>query len=95
MGVPQWRSLAYTLPSGLVVDWDLKTNLQGLYSAGAIARSGGCAGASTTGRYAGRKAAEYAETATGADIDRKQVDAEKTRVYAPVKRQDGIGWKEL
>ena len=49
MGAPQWRSMAYTTPSGLVVDWDLKTNLKGLYAAGAIARAGGCAGASTTG----------------------------------------------
>jgi succinate dehydrogenase/fumarate reductase flavoprotein subunit len=95
MGAPQWRSLAYTLPSGLVVDWDLKTNLNGLYAAGSIARSGGCAGASTSGRYAGRKAMEYANTVPEAAIDRKQVEAEKLRVYAPVEKEDGIGWKEL
>jgi len=49
-GVPQWR-----MGGGrLVVDWDLKTNLEGLYAAGAIGGGGGCAGASATGRYAGR-----------------------------------------
>jgi len=95
MGAPQWRSLAYTLPSGLVVDWDLKTNLKGLYAAGAIARAGGCAGASTSGRYVGRKAQEYANTAPEATIHRKQVEAEKTRVYAPLERKEGTGWKEL
>ncbi|GAI10231.1 unnamed protein product [marine sediment metagenome] len=28
-------------------------------------------------------------------IDRKQVEEEKTRVYAPVKRKGDMGWKEL
>jgi len=29
------------------------------------------------------------------DIDRKQVDKEKARVYAPVNREGDTGWKEL
>jgi succinate dehydrogenase/fumarate reductase flavoprotein subunit len=28
-------------------------------------------------------------------IDRKIIEEEKNRIYAPVKRNDGIGWKEL
>jgi len=28
-------------------------------------------------------------------IERKQVDEEKARVYTPVRRKDGMGWKEL
>ena len=95
MGAPQWRSMAFAISGGLLVDWDLKTNLEGLYAAGAIAREGGCPGASSTGRYAGRKAVKYAKTAPEPVIDRAQVEAEKTRVYAPVARRDGIGWKEL
>ena len=95
MGAPQWRSMAFGVGGGLLVDWDLKTNLEGLYAAGAIARTGGCAGASSTGRYAGRKAFENAKTASEPVIDRKQVEEEKVRVYAPVNRKGEIGWKEL
>ena len=29
------------------------------------------------------------------DIEQKQVEAEKARVYAPVMRETGMGWKEL
>ena len=28
-------------------------------------------------------------------VDRRQVEEEKARVYAPVMRKDGISWKEL
>ena len=81
---------------GLVFDWDLKTSLDGLICGGKATYSGGDhAVAATTGRYAGRKAAEYAQKAKGPLVDRKQVEEEKTRVYAPVRRKDGIGWKEL
>jgi succinate dehydrogenase/fumarate reductase flavoprotein subunit len=48
-----------------------------------------------TGRYAGRKAAAYAKKAAEPKISREQVDREKARVYAPVKRSSGIDWKEL
>ncbi len=91
--VPQWRFFG---AGGLMVDWDLRTNLEGLYVAGSeIAGFGGCAGSSAAGRYVGRKVAAYAREAAPPVIDRKQIDAEKKRVYAPVKQKDGIGWKEL
>ncbi len=91
-GAPQWR-----LPTGggLVVDWDMRTNLDGLYAAGTNMASSGHAAAATSGRYAGRKAAAYAQTAAEPVIDRRQVDQEKERVYAPIKRTTGVGWKEL
>jgi succinate dehydrogenase/fumarate reductase flavoprotein subunit len=81
---------------GPVFDWDLKTNLEGLYAAGSTLLCGANhSGSASTGRYAGRKAAKYATTAKEPAINRKQVDAEKARVYAPVNRKDGMGWKEL
>jgi succinate dehydrogenase/fumarate reductase flavoprotein subunit len=81
---------------GPVFDWDLKTNLPGLYAAGSTLLCGANhSGSATTGRYAGRKAAKYAATAREAVASRKQIDAEKARVYAPVNRKDGMGWKEL
>src|SRR5512139_1371714 len=51
--------------------------------------------ATATGRYAGRKAAEYTATTGVPVVDTKQVEAEKARVYAPVQRKGEIGWKEL
>jgi succinate dehydrogenase/fumarate reductase flavoprotein subunit len=96
MGSPQWLETAFIGMAGLVVDWDLKTNLEGLYAAGnQVAGFSGHPGAAATGRYAGRKAAAYTKTASEPDIDRKQVEEEKARIYAPVKRNDGMGWKEL
>jgi len=39
--------------------------------------------------------AAYAKRAGEPAVDRKQIEEEKARVYAPVKRKDGTGWKEL
>ncbi len=80
----------------IIADWDLKSTLDGLYVAGIQTIGGGDHSvAAATGRYAGRKAADYAKTIALADINKKQVEVEKSRVYAPVTRTDGMGWKEL
>ncbi|OGO45422.1 MAG: hypothetical protein A2Z05_06715 [Chloroflexi bacterium RBG_16_60_22] len=92
---PTVRSLA---GGGFLVDWDLRTNLEGLYAAaGGTIFGGGCHGEShTTGRYAGRHAADYARTAPEPVVDKKQVAAEKSRAYAALKQdKKGIGWKEI
>ena len=95
-GPRQWREGGFCPGSGPVFDWDLKTSLDGLYVAGQATYSGADhAVAATTGRYVGRKAAAYAQKAKMALVERKQVEAEKTRIYAPVRRTEGIGWKEL
>jgi succinate dehydrogenase/fumarate reductase flavoprotein subunit len=95
-----YRLEAYGNGGDVVVDWDLRTNLEGLYAVGdAILAGNYYYHACATGRYAGRKAAEYAlKQGSGRVIDRKQVESEKTRVYSPTKRQPGkdwIDWKEL
>ena len=96
IGPVQWRETAFGGGGGVIFDWDLMTTLPGLYAAGnQLAGGSNHSGAAATGRYAGRKAAAYAAgTATG-DIDSSQVTTEKERVYAPVHRSDGPGWKEL
>jgi succinate dehydrogenase/fumarate reductase flavoprotein subunit len=89
------RSLA---GGGFLVDWDLRTSLEGLYAAGTSPVFGaGCHGEShTMGRYAARKAAAYARTCSDPAIDRKQVLAEKARAYLPLRQsKHGVGWKEL
>jgi len=90
-GPRQWRASG----PGVRVDWDFKTNLEGLYAAGSTVGSVGHSHAAATGRYAARKATAYAQTAGEPVIERKQVEEEKTRVYASVKRKGNMGWKEL
>jgi hypothetical protein len=92
--LPQWRDVGYG--GGILVDWNLKTSLDGLYAAGtqmfAPEDHSYCA---STGRYAGRKAAAYAGKIRQGQISREQIDREKARIYAPTKRNTGIDWKEL
>ncbi len=92
--VPQWREV---FGGGLLVDWDLKANLEGLYAGGRMVYGAGeHAGAATSGRYAGRQAAKYALSAHASELDTKQVAQEKARVYAHLnKGRASIGWKEL
>ena len=94
MPVPHWRQWGC---GGLVVDWDLRTSLDGLYAAGGAIYGGGAhSSAAASGRYAGRKAAAHAAAALAPEVDRAQVEREKARVYAPLEqRRQSIGWKEL
>jgi len=95
---PQWRAIDIpgTRGSGVMIDWDLKSSLEGLYAAGSqLFATGDTSFAASTGRYAGRKAAEYARQVGKTEISRDQVTLEKARVYAPIKRSEGIEWKEL
>jgi len=81
-----------------LTDWDLRTNVEGLYvGAGGNLFGGGCHGEShTTGRYAGRHAAQYAKTALEPVIDKNQLEAEKERAYRATRQsKEGNGWKEI
>jgi succinate dehydrogenase/fumarate reductase flavoprotein subunit len=82
---------------GYWVDWEMKTSLEGLYAAGeSVFGHGSHASAAATGSYVGRQAAKYAATASEPVPDHNQVESEKLRVYAPLKKRPGhIGWKEL
>jgi succinate dehydrogenase/fumarate reductase flavoprotein subunit len=90
---PQWREAS---GGGLVVDWNLKTTLDGLYAAGTqLFSPGDHSFAAATGRYAGRKAAAFVREAGEAAISKDQISREKARVYSPIKRSEGMDWKEL
>ncbi len=90
----QYRDTAHG--GGILIDWDLKTTVDGLYAAGeAVFSPEDHSFAAATGRYAGRKAAAYVKTVDFGEVSRKQIDEEKDRVLAPTKRTDGIEWKEL
>lgn len=95
--LPQERQL-FGLPGGFLNDWELKTNIEGLYVAGDSLYASNCYGhAAATGYYAGRHASRYASGASIVDFDRGQADTEKKRVYTPLKNrpETAIGWKEL
>ncbi len=95
MGVPQMRSYGR---GGLVVDWDLQTNLEGLFAGGsAIYGAGAHASAACSGRFSGRKAAQYAQKASEPIINWNQVELEKERIYRHVRKTgcSGVGWNEL
>jgi len=82
--------------SGFDPGKDLKSNLDGLYAAGMQLYSpGDHSFAASTGRYAGRKAADYVKQIGEPVISKEQVAAEKARIFAPIKRSDGLEWKEL
>ena len=85
-------------PGGLMHDWDLRTNIEGIYAAGDQLFASDCAGfACATGYYAGRKAAEYAKTAVLIPCREEDVEKEADRIFAPL-LSDGKGavsWKEL
>ena len=91
-GLPQWRNGG----GNFMMDWNLKTNLDGLYVAGTQLLGGQdhsyCA---ATGRYAGRKAAAYAKEIPQGNVSRDQIQKEKDRIYAPARRDSGIEWKEF
>lgn len=83
-------------PGGIMHDWDLKTNIDGIYAGGDQLFGSDCAGfAAATGYYAGRKASQYADSIELPAYDRKQVDDEIERLYAPMYVEEGYSWKEL
>lgn len=83
-------------PGGVIHDWDLKTNIDGICACGNQFFASDCAGiACSTGYYAGRKAVNYAMTVDFYDCDGKDIENEKKRLYAPLYVKNGISCKEL
>ena len=95
MGPPQWRDGADG--GGLVVDWDLRTSLEGLYAAGGqIFANGDHAYAATTRKICRKK--------SGGICPGKRRWKRSTAVRSswkkpgsmrPVRRKSGMDWKEL
>ncbi|MBO5278675.1 MAG: FAD-dependent oxidoreductase [Lachnospiraceae bacterium] len=83
-------------PGGIMHDWDLQTNIEGIYAGGDQLYASDCAGfACATGYYAGRKAAAFAAKSELMEYDREDAEAEKKRLYAPLYVENGMSWKEL
>jgi len=95
--LPQERTFGEIgVAGGLLVDWELRSSLEGLYGAGDLLFGAqDHSHAATTGRYAGRRAAEYAAGVDGGSLSWDQVEAERERIFGPLKRREGMDWKEL
>ena len=78
--------------SGVFVDERARTTIDGLYAAGDMANvpHNYMLGAFTNGAFAGLDAVDYVKDVDFAKFDMGEVDAERTRVLAPTKRDDGI-----
>ena len=93
--LPQERQL-FGAPGGVFHDWNLQTNIEGIFAAGDQIYSADCAGfAASTGYYAGRKAAHAADRLNIVEPDEKDIRQEKKRLYAPLYVEDGMDWREL
>lgn len=81
---------------GILVDWTMKSSLDGLYAAGNNAFGiEGASSAAATGRYCGRNVAEAVRGRKLKELCRMQVDAEKKRIYRNLENKEGYGWKEV
>ncbi|MBT8397611.1 MAG: FAD-dependent oxidoreductase [Gemmatimonadetes bacterium] len=83
-------------PGGLMNDWALRTNLDGLYAAGdqlfASKRQGHAA---ATGHYAGRHAAAHAVSAPPLGPRPDQAKVEQDRIHTLVNGLGGVEWPEV
>lgn len=83
----------------IACDWNLMTNVQGLFVAGASSGLEGCSFACASGFYAGNRAAEFAKEASWGEINSEQAEKERRRIYGPIRRcgqEDAyVSWKEL
>ena len=93
--LPRERQL-FGIPGGIVNDWKLKTNLEGLYAAGDQLFASDCNGhAAATGYYAGRHAADYAIQSSQSVLDIQQIEFERRRINSLTNKNKGLGWKEF
>jgi succinate dehydrogenase/fumarate reductase flavoprotein subunit len=78
--------------SGVRVDTHARTTVPGLYAAGDMAAvpHNYMLGAFTYGWFAGQHAAAYVEGREHATVDASQVEAERSRVMAPLEREHGL-----
>ena len=92
---PNVRSLG---GGGYLLDWNLRTNLEGLYAAaGGTIFGGGCHGEShTTGQIRRQARRRLCPHRAGTCRRPHQIEAEKERAYSALKQsKEGNGWKEI
>ncbi len=91
------RETSFMGYGGIIVGWDLKSSLEGLFAIGSqVAAGGGASHAAATGRYCGRVVAKYVADRDLIPYDEAQASAEHDRVYQPLHNTGRtFGWKEI
>ncbi len=92
------RSGVYFRGSGLAVDTNGETSVEGLFAAGDCATvSGGIAGAAVLGHIAGEGAVQRIRAAPRnlPDIDTESANAIRADAMACLRRPDGMPWREM
>lgn len=92
------RSGVYFRGSGLAVDVDGQTSVEGLYAAGDCATvSGGIAGAAVLGHIAGEAVVRRARSLGGAlpAIPAEAIEAARAQSRAHLERREGMSWKDF
>ena len=90
----EWQ--LFGAPGVILNDWDLKTNIDGIYAAGDQLYASDCCGfAAATGYYAGRKAADHAGEVAYGTPSKEEIEKEMERLYAPLYVENGMDWREL
>ncbi|HSG65611.1 MAG TPA: FAD-binding protein, partial [Gammaproteobacteria bacterium] len=92
------RSGVYFRGSGLAVDTDGQTSVEGLFAAGDCASvSGGIAGASVLGHIAGEGVAAHLRKPQSArpEIDAARADAIRAEAMSHLGKEDGVAWKDF
>ena len=93
--LPQERQL-FGAPGGIFHDWNLETNISGIFACGDQLYASDCCGfAAATGYYAGRKAVSHSDDSSLYTVDEEFVKAETERLYAPLYVENGMDWREL
>jgi len=90
------RSGVYFRGSGLAVDTNGETSIEGLFAAGDCATvSGGIAGAAVLGHIAGEGAVQRIAATSGSlpDFDREAADEIRSDAMASMGRPDGTPWR--
>jgi succinate dehydrogenase/fumarate reductase flavoprotein subunit len=94
--IPRYGREPNRSASGVYINTEAETTLEGLFAGGDhAAGSVDASGAGVWGYRAGDRAAKYAKKAAAAVLQPKQVEDEKARAYAPVRRTEGLSWREL
>ena len=97
----EWRPPGiHNNQSGVHIDVNAKSTLDGLYAAGDVAGGGwryASGGAFVFGARAGKNAAEYAKKSRETKLNNEQVAAEKNRIIEALSMnpKDGYSWIEL
>lgn len=92
------RSGVYFRGSGLAVDTNGETSVEGLFAAGDCATvSGGIAGAAVLGHIAGEGVVRRVRSTVGSlpAIDAKTMESVRARAENHLERREGIAWKEF